>query len=532
MTEAALDKKQIIAELTKSAHGDMETYLKIGQRAALEDPNFFAHLVAWNHVKGQVRDAKIALPVISLAMARQSTNLPTLYEPIMDNALAHIADLRPQELKRIFLESTRMTPDPKDNKKKIAIPVPPFAITANAPKRVLRRLVTRYLRDLEADRRQFEYTAVQHSNTLHTLYARFHVDRPQWVGEILFHGEKGKEKIHLQYGIFDAIHRLHLMDIEEAAGTIVRFKIPFLIARGALGKKAKEPDTVLALIKSMSPAELVTNMKWLEKLGVKTNPVLRAALDLALGKAATSKRATATLKTTRAAEALKDDDALSGKLQVLQEKQLDKLGGIEGDWLVLGDKSGSMQGAIDVAMSVSSILARMVKGNVHLIFFDQTPRYFNVTGKSLEEIKYAVGNIGAVGGTYMHCGIQYAIDKKLRVDGMVFVSDGANHGIPVPPVYQKYCQMMDIEPTLYFYQLAGEPDSFSRECRAAGIDLQTFDLRGQSVDYYSLPNLAQTMRVSRYSLMDEVMETPLRTLDEVLDKTKGMSVLPRISVSV
>jgi hypothetical protein len=114
---------------------------------------------------------------------------------------------------------------------------------------------------------------------------------------------------------------------------------------------------------------------------------------------------------------------------------------------------------------------------------------------------------------------------------MVFIGDGANHGIDVMPTYRKYCEKMGVEPTLYFYQLAGEPDVFSTECRAAGVDLQTFDLRNQAVDYYSLPNLVKTMRVSRYQLLEEVMATPLRTLNEVLDRTVGMAVLPKVEVT-
>lgn len=545
MNESALDKKRIITELTKSAHGKLEEYISIGAQAAIEDPDFFAHLVAWNHVKGQVRDAKIALPVIALASLKADAKrlgLEGLGLVYAENALAHLADLSPQLLKRVLLETTRIektdlvvTPKlgkPKTVKGMKALTVPPFIDTAKAPIRLMRRFVTRYLRDLEADRRHFEYTAVQHSNTLHELYAHYHISRPAWVGEILFHGEKGRlnrdaVKSPSNAPIFDAIRRLHLMGPEEAAGTIVRYKIPFLIARGALGKKAAEPDTVLALIKAMSPTELVTNMKWLEKLGVKTNPALRAALELALGKAITSKAPKATFKTTRAAEALRDDEVLSGKLHAMQEKQLDKLGGIEGDWLVLGDKSGSMSSSIEVAREVAGTLARMVKGNVYLVFFDSMPRSFEVTGKTLEEIKQITAGITAGGGTIMNSGIQLAIDRKLKVDGIVFISDGANHGGPVTPVYQRYCEQLGIEPPLYFYQLPGEADSFSGECKRAGVELQTFDLRKQQIDYYSLPTLTQTMRVARYAMLDEIVATPLRTLDEVLDKTIGMRVLPQ-----
>lgn len=126
----------------------------------------------------------------------------------------------------------------------------------------------------------------------------------------------------------------------------------------------------------------------------------------------------------------------------------------------------------------------------------------------------------ASGGTDMSCGVRYALDKGLRVDGIVYISDGANHSSAVKPVYERYCERMGVEPTIYFYKLDGEADVFSREA----LEIQTFDLRGQRADYYSLPNLVQTMRVARYALLEEILATPLRTLDEVLDKTEGMNV--------
>lgn len=551
MPESGLDRKRIIAELTKSAHGKLDEYLAVGRQAALEDPDFFAHLVAWNHVKGQVRDARIALPVIALsalAADQRSAEWDWSYSPLrpvwLDNALAHLADLRPRELARVLLTTTRTEKSPvivtpakagraiTVNAVK-SVKVPPFATLAHAPKRVLRRFVTRYLRDLEADRREFERTAVQHRATLHSLYAHFHVSRPQWVGEILFAGEKGHDKHRPGAGtIFEAIRHLKDMSPEEAAGVIAQYKIPFLIARGALGAKAKEPDQVLALMKAMSPTDLVSNMKWLDTAGVKTVPALRSALEDALGRAATAKTARATMKTSRAAEALVDDERLSGKLHALQEKQLDNLAGIDGDWLVLGDKSGSMSATIETARQVAAVLTRMVRGKVHLVFFDTQPMYLDATGKTLEELTAITRQIMAVGGTSIGCGLQYMLDKKIAVDGIAIVSDGGENNAPYfGTVYPKYCVAMGNEPTVYLYQVQGESDVlFTMYCKRAEIDVQRFDLRHQAVDYYSLPNIVGTMRVGRYQLIEEILNTPLRTLDEVLDRTQGTSVLPKTLV--
>lgn len=547
MTEKALDKKLVISTLSKSPHGKLEEFLPLGRKAASEEPEFFGHLLAWNHVKGEVRDSKVALPVIMLAALQRPTNVMELHPEYVENALAHLADLNPRMLGKALLPKieTRVEVDPKNAKKKKIVKVlgangkpkelPAFATQAGAPTRVLRRFVTRYLRDLEADRREFERAAVQHSRVLMNLYAHFHVSRPEWVGEILFRGEKHKTKTRPPEGtIFAQIRNLANMGPEEAAGTIVKYRIPFIVARGALGKKAKEPDQVLALIKAMSSTELVTNMKWLDSAGVKTNPALRAALEEKLGKVVSSKKAPkATLKTSVAAEALADNEVLSGKLKVLQEAQIEKLGGIDGDWLVLADKSGSMESAIEIARQITALLTRSVKGKVYLVFFDVDPQFIDATGKSFEELTAITRGIRANGGTSIGCGLQQMLEKNISVDGIVIVSDGGENTAPFfGKVYPKYCVKTGQEPTVYLIQLYGESDRiFNEHTMAASIDVQRFDLRGQKVDYNSLPNLVKNLRVGRYNLVEEIMNVPLRTLDEVLDRTKGMQVLPKTLVT-
>src|SRR5262249_41628389 len=134
--------------------------------------------------------------------------------------------------------------------------------------------------------------------------------------------------------LFEVVANLKDMSAAEAAGTIMELRLPFLICLGALGAKSKDPDLVLALIQRMSPTELVTNAKMLERLGVNKNPALRGAFQEGLKRAATS---TANiLKTTRAVDEIADVE-IKEQLRGLQEKQLAK-GGVEGSWLVLADK--------------------------------------------------------------------------------------------------------------------------------------------------------------------------------------------------
>jgi hypothetical protein len=87
MREVLHDKKAVIAALAASHHGDLAKYLPTAKAAAAADPDFFGHLVSWNHVKGSIRDAKIALPIIALLETHQqadgSVRVPQALQPYL-----------------------------------------------------------------------------------------------------------------------------------------------------------------------------------------------------------------------------------------------------------------------------------------------------------------------------------------------------------------------------------------------------------------------------------------------------------------
>lgn len=563
MSEVFHDKKRIIAALAQSPHGNLKEYLEVGVEAAQLDPDFFAHLLAWNHVKGSVRDAKVALPIIALKCLDYVVS-PTEWSDakkiFAENALAHIADLRPREFKRAI----------------------EFGWDIGAPTRMLKRLTIRYLRDLEANRWAWEATALRHKQPIRWLYAQAQIpvrqsesaifDRYRTMAKSIDHeGTKNhvtdRGEVPHRFRVFALLPSLSPIEI---GAMIDKYKLPFLNVRGALGKKAAEPDVVMALMARMSPSELVTNMKWLKRVGVEKVPALRAMLEKALEKAGKAPKTrsfkiSASLKTTKAAEVLEDgeDDVLAGKLRVLQEKQLQHVqeaNGVEGDWLVLADKSGSMEKAMATARMVAGTLSRLVKGNVYLVFFDTTPRPYDVTGKTLEEINAITATLTAQGGTSIGVGLQALIERKLVVNGIAIVSDGCenshrqarhtnNYGPQFAETYPKYVKALGIiEPTVYFYQMETsfpaeilrqyplfkleeqaryEIEDFLGSSKFAGIDIQTFDLRKKTVDYHSVAELVSTMRVGRFQLLDEINGVGLRTLDEVLEATTHEHVLPQ-----
>mgnify|MGYP001589564453 CR=1 FL=1 len=493
--EQGLTTNQLIQELTKSPHGDLKAYEPIGRRAAKEQVEFLAHLIAWNARKGQIRDAKVALPVVALTAK-------AIDPEFKENALAHLASLDPRNL----LRGLRFAKE--------------IGVFQNG--HGMKSMVRQYLRAREANWGWWQRTAVQHRSALKELYMLFDVHPAPLPREILMFNRAPAGSV------FEKIRNLSAMPSLEAAGVIITEKIPFLVAMGALGKKAKEEALVMALVDRMSASELVNNSKMLERIGLKNSAVLRSAYAEALKKA--EKSGKNTLKSAKAIDAV-SDAGLKAQLTAMQEKQIAKVS-VDGNWLVLGDKSPSMAESIEVSRLVSATLAKMVSGDVHLVFFDNTARYIKASGMTYEQILGKTRGVTAGGnGTSIGAGLQYALVNNLDVDGIAIISDGGDNQPPsFANCYKQYVQRQGKDIPIYLYRCDTSPqwrretetwlNAFIRSLADIGQDVTQFDIRG-GVDAYSLPNLVQTMRTNRYSLAQEILDTPLLTREKVYGHRKN-----------
>jgi hypothetical protein len=95
--------------------------------------------------------------------------------------------------------------------------------------------------------------------------------------------------------------------------------------------------------------------------------------------------------------------------------------------------------------------------------------------------------------------------------------------------YRKLCEKLGKDIPVYLYLVdssmhSGSDRDFRGSMKNAGLDMQVFDLSGK-IDYYSIPNLVSTMNVSRFSVVDEIMETPLLTLADVFKKTDARDLV-------
>lgn len=559
-TEAGLTANQLIAELSRSAHGDYNAYGPVATKAATEQSDLLAHLIAYNLTNGSIRDSKVAFPAISLM-------LPGFPEALRENSMAALASLSPRDflagvkfartltglrgwtaaarnyqtrtkVGNKFRTTTETKPsfDPVRN-------IAAYVIDSTASgqssfklsepglfnMRAIKALITRYLRFLESDRQRWDRTAIQHSDSLRQLYKLGRVPQSDWVATVLWGSVKVngvREKRALPANsIFADLKRLGKVTPAEAARIILQRNIPAMIAVGALGPHKNSPDVMLALIENSTPAQLVNNARLLKRMGMDNIPALRAAY--AAGIAKDTKNPTALLKATEAADALAEEDGetneLVVKLRAHQERKLKEAGGIDGNWAVFVDKSPSMANAIEVGRRVAGTLAKLVRGTVRMILFDGTAYEINVTGMDYDAVLAKTKTVTAGGsGTSIGAGLQLLLDSDPDIDGIAIVSDAQENTRPMfADQYKLLNTKLGKEVPVYLYRMQPTTRGYSdtdlgSSMSAAGFQLQEFDLQHGTTDYYALPGLVATMNVKRHGLLQKIMETDLLTLDQVL----------------
>jgi hypothetical protein len=488
--ETGIDRNQIVGEVNRSAHGKLSEYSPIIGQACIVDPEFLAHLIAWDFTNGQIKDSKLALPVLTAA----HREFP---DELVENSLAHLALQPPRELLRALR----------------------FSFECKAPKRRQNRLeatVRSYLNAKESEPGKWFRLVARHRRSLKALYALTKCSMPDWASAILFKNQ------YVAGSMFADIAMLGKMQPDQAAAAIQKWHLSPLVVSGAMaGSKAQEASVVVqATMEQMSSTEVVTRAKGLEKKGVARDAALKETFRKKVAQA--TKSAKATLKTSVAADEL-EDDGLKTMLRELQERQIqaqkDAGRGIDGDWLVISDKSGSQALSIELGQAVAAAIAKFVSGRVFLAFCDIGVLGREVTGQSLERIKDDAKYIRANGGTSYGVGLQWASIQDL--DGIAIVGDGAENHVPVfADVYAAYKQASHKEPPVYLYRTASTEGplscgAFKRFMDKTGAAFTEFDLTHRHVDYFALPNLVQTMSVNRFGLVDKIMACPLLTLEQV-----------------
>lgn len=461
---------EILNSLLTTPHRKLDQVASVHKEMAELDPIFYGHLAVWYQAHGDIRDHKEVFVA----------NL--LVSPLTEHREAGfmlLQDLPPYQVARAV-----------DFMKRHLGKVPRSARTA----------VVRYLRKREQNADFFDRAALRAKKAMKKLYAGLHIRPDARADAVLF------KNTPPQGSLASVVKQLAKAETPaDQARVIVDNKIPYTIAVGAVRKLT--PTVMVALIDGMSPAEVINNLKSLQKRGAMDHPEVKALIEAKLEAAQRDRRVSA-YKAKVAAEAGQFDNKMVAQLEQVTEVQLKAKGRITRPTALLIDKSGSMDQAIELGKQLGALISGISEHPPVVYAFDTLPYAVKADGENLADWERALKHIKAGGATSIGAPLEAMRVAKQRVEQIVIVTDEGENASPYfADVYERYARELAVAPSVLIVKVGRASDYLTQKLVANRVQVDTFTFKG---DYYSLPNLVPLMtRPSRLELLLEIMATPL-----------------------
>jgi hypothetical protein len=370
----------------------------------------------------------------------------------------------------------------------------------NKMPRSARTAVRRYLKTRESNPVLFDRAALRGRNAMKHLYASLHIKPNERANAILFRNTPPEGS--LAY----VLKQLAKAETAvEQARLIVEYKIPYAIAIGAI--KQLTPVALVALINSMTPQEVINNLKSLQARGAMDNPEVKKLIDAKLEEASKSGRVAA-FKAQIAADTADFDADTVARLEKVTNEQVKRRGTISRPTALFVDKSGSMESAIEIGKRLAALISGITQAELYVYAFDTIPYPVTANGRELTDWERAFQHIKAGSSTSIGCALEAMRRKKQVVDQIILVTDEGENATPYfSEVYKNYCRELGVMPNVVIVRVGTSYNWVETQLKQQQAPVETFTFAG---DYYSLPNLVPLLtRPSRLDLLMEIMEIPL-----------------------
>jgi hypothetical protein len=461
---------EMLNSLLTTPHRKLEQVAEIHQLIVELDPIFYGHLAVWYQRNGDVRDHK------EVFVAHLLTSDLTEHR---DAGFIMLQEFPPYQVARVvdFMKQHR-----------------------NKLPRSARTAVQRYLKVRESNPALFDRAALRGRKAMKHLYASLHIKPSEQANAILFRDQPPVGSLA------DVLKQLAKAEsAAEQARLIVEFKLPYAIAIGAI--KQLTPTVLVALINSMTPQEVINNLKSLKARGAMDHPEVKALIDGKLDEASKSARVAA-FKAQVAADAADLDEDTLARLEKVTNEQVKRRGVITRPTALFVDKSGSMENAIELGKRLAALISGITQADLFVYAFDNIPYPVTAQGKELTDWERAFQHIKAGGGTSIGAPLEAMRKKRQIVDQIIVVTDEGENAAPYfGEVYKTYCRELATMPNVVIVRVGGYCNWLESQLKGQQAPVETFTFAG---DYYSLPNLVPLLtRPSRLDLLMEILDMPL-----------------------
>ncbi|MBZ8180240.1 vWA domain-containing protein [Oscillatoria salina] len=461
---------EMLNSLLTTPHRKLEEVAELHQMMVELDPIFYGHLAVWYQRNGDVRDHKEVFI---------GNLLTSGLEEHRDAGFVVLQEFPPYQVARI---------------------VDFMKVHRNKVPRSARTAVRRYLEKREANPEFFDRAALRGRKAMKHLYATLHIKPGARADAVLF-----KDKPPADSLSFQLKQLAKAKSPTEQAKAIVEQKIPYTIAIGAV--KQMTPTVMVALINSMSPQEVINNLKSLQKRGAMEHAQVKKLIDEKLEQAQSDKRVSA-LKSRVAADVTQLDAETAAKLERVMDEQVKKRGSIKKPTALLVDKSSSMESAIEIGKQIAALISGVAEADLFVYAFDTMPYPVKAAGNNLSDWEKAFRHVSAGGATSIGCSVEAMRLRKQAVEQIILVTDQGENTAPYFGVaFDAYCQELQVQPNVVIVKVGVSYDWMETKLQERQVQVDTFTFAG---DYYSLPNLIPLLsRPSRLELLMEIMEVPL-----------------------
>ncbi len=461
---------EMLNSLLTTPHRELGKVAEVHKLMVELDPIFYGHLAVWYQRNGDVRDHKevfVGHLLTSQLNEHRGAGFMMLQE-FPPYQVARIVDFMKQHQQKL----------------------PRSARTA----------VRRYLQVRERNAEFFDRAAVRGRKAMKHLYASLHIKPSVRANAVLFKDAPPEDSLAF------ALKQLAKAETPLAqAQLIAEHKIPYTVAIGAV--RAVTPEVLVALVNSMSPQEVINNLKSLQARGAMDKAEVKALIEGKLVEATTSNRVSA-FKAMKAAEVAIVDDATAAQLEKIVDEQVKQKGKITKSTALFVDKSPSMTQALEVGKRIAAIISGITQAELFVYAFDSYSYPVIAQGKELSDWEKAFKPLRIEGGTSIGVALETMRQKQQAVEQIIIVTDEGENTAPYfNLVYPRYCEELKVSPNVVIVKVGHHSNYLERKLQQDQVSFETFTFAG---DYYSLPNLVPLLsRPSRLELLMEILETPL-----------------------
>lgn len=360
--------------------------------------------------------------------------------------------------------------------------------------RLAKSIANDYVRGLEKDPRRFDGVAIRNRNNLKWMYVNYHIRPSDRADGILFKNQMPEDSI------FDILKQIaHSNNVNDQARLVIEHKIPYRVAVSVLPKM--NPIIGVALIDAMTPTEALNSRSWVERSGLLEMPDVK---DVFINKISQATKSVASAEHRASSQGT--DAEVQAAVEQAKQTAVEQADRIEGDLLLIVDRSASMENAIGTAIEFGSRIAPLCDGDIMVVTHNDYAQEITVADKSsLSGWQRAFTGVRANGMTNMQRALELALQRGFMPQKIVLVTDGGENQGSFRQTVEQYAEQ-GVEPAIAQITVdSREHNSLAQRMEQSHLRYDQFVFSG---DYYVFDQVAALLGgPPAKSIVEKILET-------------------------